>query len=117
MNTLLNVILIPQLGAMGAAIATMIGYLTVTIIRTISTNKIIRMKISWPIQIMSAVLILIQGIMASLENTTVIQMAVLAIIIYIQRSFIGKELGKVIPIIMNRVKGRNKGGGNNNIRA
>ena len=106
-NTLLNVALIPIIGAMGAAIATMIGYLSVTIIRTISTNKIVKMKLSWPIHIISVVLILIQGVVATFESTTVIQILIFLLIFYVQKSFIGKVFLKVATIVTNRLKNRN----------
>lgn len=103
-NTLLNVILIPVIGALGAAIATMVGYLAATIIRTISTNKIIRMKLKWQIQIISFALVLMQGVVATFENTFIIQIVIIIAIIFVQRTFIVKVFNKAKEMIRVGIK-------------
>ena len=46
-NIGLNILMIPIMGAQGAAIATVISYLAVLIIRTVSAQKYIRFKINY----------------------------------------------------------------------
>lgn len=45
MNLILNALLIPLMGPNGAAVATIVSYLTVFIIRAVNTKKYIRMKL------------------------------------------------------------------------
>lgn len=91
-NTILNLILIPIIGAYGAAAATLIGYVVVWVVRSLTLRRIIRMKVCWTTQIIASVLIIAQGVLAALGNTTVIQCAIFVLLIIFQRSFIMKTI-------------------------
>lgn len=52
-NIVLNAILIPALGAQGAALATFASYFIIWLIRLIDTRKIIKLKIAYTIEIAS----------------------------------------------------------------
>lgn len=98
-NTILNFILIYYIGIQGAAIATMLGYITVWITRTIKLKKnVIEMRVSWGAQIATTAIILIQGICASVHGTNVFQIIALIGIGIIQH----KEIRDVIRFLFNR---------------
>ena len=84
-NTIINFSLIPFIGATGAALSTMIGYMTVWIIRTLQLRSIVKMKVKWNIQITSAVLILIQAVFAVFVKSYLIQVIPIIILIVIQK--------------------------------
>lgn len=50
-NTVLNLLLIPFIGALGAAIATMVGYAIIWIVRTKRMLKIVAIKVNWSKQL------------------------------------------------------------------
>jgi len=58
LNIILNLMLIPRLGALGAAIATMISYGAVLIARAIDATRMIRFRLCLPRMILSILLIL-----------------------------------------------------------
>lgn len=89
-NTLLNVLLIPSLGAMGAALATMIGYFVIWIVRTCRVLKIVVMKVCWKRQVVTAFLLLVQCILALSENYQFLQIGCALTIVYIQKEVVKK---------------------------
>lgn len=92
-NTILNITLIPFFGAYGAAIATLIGYLTVWLRRTLTVKKLIDIKMDWKNQIFGMLLLVIQGILASLgSKTTVYQILCLIVLLLTQRKLIKKAV-------------------------
>ena len=99
-NFILNMILIPFYGAYGAAAATCVGYISTWFIRMVSLRKIINMKVSWRIQVISTVLILIQGVLATVGNSMIIQIALMFVLLVCQKNYILKAIlflyGKII---------------------
>lgn len=59
-NIVLNLILIPKLGATGAAIATVTAFVVVFITRAINTRKYIKINFKLPLMIMETVLLVVQ---------------------------------------------------------
>lgn len=59
-NIVLNAILIPILGAQGAAIATFVSYFIIWIIRLFDTKKILKLEIAYKIDITSYLLLMVQ---------------------------------------------------------
>lgn len=98
-NTVLNFILIYFIGIQGAAIATMVGYITVWVLRTVKLHKhIINMKVNWFVQITTSLIILVQGVFASIYGTNYIQIIIFAAIVAIQH----KEIWGVIRGVLNK---------------
>ena len=95
-NTVLNFSLIPFIGATGAALATMVGYMTVWIIRTLQLQSIVKMKVNWNIQIISSVLILIQAIFAVYIKGYIIQVIPVILLVIVQWKFLVKVFMFVI---------------------
>ena len=103
-NTLLNLCLIPIIGAYGAAVATLVGYIVVWIVRTLEVRNIIRMRVNWVLQIISSVLMIVQGVIAALSNSMLIQIVFLALMIILQKNFIIKTCRFVLDKVRHRVK-------------
>ena len=94
-NTILNFVLIPFIGAMGAAIATMIGYGSVFIVRLCIAKNIVKMKVKW-ISIISCMFILfIQTILASIIENIIYQLPLTFMIVLINYKMIS-AVGKFI---------------------
>ena len=66
-NVILSIILIPQIGVFGCVIATMVGYLTVGIIRIIHSRKYIKVKFNYLKFCLNSVVLLLQVIAASMD--------------------------------------------------
>lgn len=62
-NIVLNLILIPKIGAQGAAIATVVSYLAVFVIRAVNTKKYVPFSLSLPRMSVSIALMSIQTIL------------------------------------------------------
>ncbi len=92
-NTVLNFILIYFFGAIGAAIATMIGYLTSFIARTYIMHSIIKMKTDWGKHNICYSLLLFQSFLSLSENNVIFELIVLISMTYIYRKFF-KEIIK-----------------------
>lgn len=99
-NTILNFMLIPWIGALGAAIATMIGYLTTFTMRLIKVRKIIRMQVGWKNQILSFIVLLAQCIVATYTSKQVFQVIFLVLQIIINKIVIAD----ILIFIKNRLK-------------
>lgn len=94
-NTVLNFILIPQYGAIGAAFATMIGYFFTWLIRSITLRKIIIMKVNWKNQFLSLIIIFIQGFVGTLNESVLPQIPFMIIITLLQIKYLRKSAIKV----------------------
>ncbi len=73
LNTTLNFILIPIYGAYGAAFATMVGYISIWLMRTIFLRNIVSLKVFWPGHIACYLIIVVQGLLASRQDTLIVQ--------------------------------------------
>lgn len=85
-NILLNVFLIPLYGGYGAAFATLVGYLITWITRTVKLRKIIKLKVNWKFHIISLILLVIQSILAVFYNNEIIGIAILVLILMLNKS-------------------------------
>ncbi len=98
-NTVLNFIMIPHIGALGAAIATMIGYLVVWIIRTIHLKKIIRMRVKWSKQIICIAILTVQCVVATFINNPLYQIPYVAVLCFLSWDVILRTGNKLLSII------------------
>lgn len=80
-NILMNFIMIPVIGAMGAAIATAASYIIIWLVRIVHSRKIIKFNIRHRRDIILYIILLFQVILASIDNRfTLISSALLCII-------------------------------------
>lgn len=105
-NTVLNVILVFTLGPIGAAIATLVAYAIVWILRYKEANKFVKLNIHLKRDIMIYLILVIQSIillvnMSSLF-TYVIEVVVFIVIIIMLRKDIKEFVMKILGKIRNR---------------
>ena len=86
-NTVLNFLLIPIIGAEGAAVATMLGYLAIYVVRTCQLQSIIKLKVDWTRHIIIIALLILQMILASFTETYLLQIPIVIIIVVLQRRY------------------------------
>ena len=84
-NTLLNFLLIPLVGATGAALATSVGYFTVFAARLFRLKQIVKMNVKWlPITI-SLIVLCSQCFVATVSDISFIQLPFVLLILIINR--------------------------------
>lgn len=94
-NIIANVLLIWQIGSIGAAVATMLGYFAVWVMRTIHLQKIVRLRVKWKIQILLIILLVLQCIIALNRGFEWAQSICFIFIIVLQFDYIKKVIQKV----------------------
>lgn len=97
-NIILNLLLIPIFGALGAAIATMFGYFITWVYRTIKLQSFIKMKVNWFSHIVSVILLIIQAILATLNILYPVQFIIIVLIIILHRKYIKSIIFKLFKI-------------------
>lgn len=97
-NTVFNFALIPIIGAMGAAISTLLGYVVVFTIRLYCLREIVKMKVNW-IQINASLLMLgIQCIVATLFENALLQIPFVFMIVAVNRNTFVQMLKDFAPV-------------------
>lgn len=94
-NIFCNVIFIYIFGILGASLATMIGYCITWGLRTLFVQRFIKMKVKWNIHLISVFLVIIQAILATLNDFYIIQMMILIVIGLIHYDYWGIIIRKV----------------------
>ena len=89
-NTIMNFILIYYFSAIGAAIATLLGYLTTWSIRTIMLRKHISMKVNWTKEIFLYTIVCVEAILATIGNFEIVCWSIVGIIVLINKDLIIK---------------------------
>lgn len=101
-NTITNILFIWLIGSLGAAVATMLGYFTVWVMRTIHMKGIVKMKVNWKTQIIIIIILSVQCVVALKQGLEAIQVICLVLICVFQYSYIKKLLLKVRELISRR---------------
>lgn len=100
-NIGLCVVLTFAVGPMGAAVATMLGYLVTWAVRTaIMVKGIARIRVPWAVELASLAILVCQAVLASQWGMHPAQLVATAALAVIQR----KRLKGVVSALMNRVK-------------
>lgn len=104
MNILLNVILIPLFGGIGAAWATCISYIAVWLIRVIDSRKIMILSVNWGKEVMCNLLILIQVFFACIDvkYSFFVTLVVMVMVLLIKRDFLFDIFGLVLRYLKKR---------------
>ncbi|WP_044976735.1 oligosaccharide flippase family protein [Ruminococcus sp. HUN007] len=98
-NTICNFALIPFIGALGASIATMVGYIAIWIIRTVQMNKIIKIKAQWNAQIMGMIMLIFQCVIALVFKQFYWQLPIAILVVISHKSY----LEKVFAIVKRKM--------------
>ncbi|MBP7188219.1 MAG: polysaccharide biosynthesis C-terminal domain-containing protein, partial [Ruminococcus sp.] len=101
-NTIANFALIPFFGGIGAAFATMIGYFTVWLVRTIFLQKIVRMQVNWVKQAICITILALQVFLALKQNIITMSLQVVCLIVLVSLQY--TSLQKVVRRVLSRIK-------------
>ena len=102
-NVVLNLMLIPRFKGSGAAIATLIGYMTIWIVNMKSTRAIMRMNLNLQVILISTFLIVIEIISVLLncwQGYVVASMCVVGVVMMNRGTFLN-----IFHIIKDKIKG------------
>lgn len=99
-NIILNILLIPHMGALGAAVATLISYVVVWMTRLIDSRKILPIRVDYKVDLTSYLLILIQSVVTycSIRYWIVMSGVLCLLIIFMNR--------KVILFMIDMIKSK-----------
>lgn len=107
-NIILGLVLIPKLGANGAALATVCAFLMVFITRGTNTRRYIKIDFKLPLMIIETLLLIVQSIlMLKLESGIllyVIEGAIFVVMIVVNL----RPILELLSLIMNKFFKRNK---------
>lgn len=74
------------IGALGAAVATVVGYLVTWSTRTVvMTRYIARIKVSWQVEIATLLALILQALLAMQWGMQLIQVPILAAVVFLRR--------------------------------
>ena len=94
-NTIMNFVLIPFIGAVGAAAATCLGYFATWIVRTIQMKRIVSLKVKWNYQIACLSLLFLQSIVATVYGKFYYQVIFFVAVTFVLRKDITKVISKI----------------------
>ena len=66
-NVALNLLLIPRIGVLGAALATLLSYILVFLVRAVSIRKLLPFSLAVPTVLLDAVLLTVQAVFLTLQ--------------------------------------------------
>lgn len=87
-NTVCNFIFIYYFGAVGAALATLIGYFVTWSLRTRHLQSFVKMKVNWITHFASIALVLIQTIVATVKSLPLFQIVSLVLLVLLNKELL-----------------------------
>ena len=81
---------------MGAAFATLFGYLTTWLLRTKYLQNFIKMKVNWSLHFISILLVLIQAVMATIGISPMIHSIIFIVLLILNRDLLVPVVQKVL---------------------
>lgn len=105
-NLIMNILLIPEFGAMGAAVATMISYAIVFVIRTVNARAYVKFKINFAVLLLDIALVSVSAIFMTLilPYRYLVTLASLAIMLAVN----GRPIIKAVLGILRSRLGRGR---------
>lgn len=106
-NVILNLLLIPRIGANGASVATCIAYVFIFLYRVYDTRKEVKL-IVWSPRIMSIVILLLLAVRATYIERMLFS-EVLLIGVFVITLILGREpINNIVSLMLARVKGNKR---------
>lgn len=104
-NIVLNIILIPLYGGLGAAWATCISYITIWLIRLIDSRKIMKLSVNWAKEIICNLLLLLQVCIACTDDSKTFFRTFLLMlaIFFIKRDFL-MDCTKILKLLKRKIR-------------
>ncbi|KRM64134.1 MOP superfamily multidrug oligosaccharidyl-lipid polysaccharide flippase transporter [Lacticaseibacillus paracasei subsp. paracasei ATCC 25302 = DSM 5622 = JCM 8130] len=99
-----TVIFVYYFGAMGAAFATLVGYLVTWIFRSIQLNEIIHMKVDWTRHYLSCLILVVQSFVAIRRGTFFVQLIMILVLAFISGKYMVSILQKVLNAFIERIR-------------
>lgn len=87
-NTLCNFIFVYYIGSTGAALATCLGYFVTWALRTKHIKECIHIKVNWLIHGFSIAIVLIQAVLATIADASLIQVVLFLILITLNKQYV-----------------------------
>lgn len=94
-NTICNFVFIYFIGAIGAAFATLLGYVVTWALRTKNLQSFIRMKVNWFSHFLSIFIVITQSALATLGVSPLIQEISFILLFVLNRKFIAQVIKKL----------------------
>ncbi|MDD4689508.1 MAG: polysaccharide biosynthesis C-terminal domain-containing protein [Eubacteriales bacterium] len=99
MNIALDLILTPHVGAMGAALATLISYMVICVIRIVDSRKIMKLTIDWKRVIIELLLVIVEVVIIAFDSWISIA---ICLSLWLLNTFINrKSLGMVFKKVLH----------------
>lgn len=107
-NVILNLLLIPSMGAKGAAIATVCAFVVVFVTRAINTRKYVKVNFSTPIMILEIGILTAQAAVMILMQSGIVMYVIEAVLFAIMLLLNYNTLKELIMLLVNKFlkKGR-----------
>lgn len=103
-NIVLNLILIPLMGVMGAAVATMLSYLIVFIYRIVDTRKYLYMKVYWAKIGVNLTLLCVMGWSAMFLEVGAVQNIINAVVFLVIAALNFQSCIQAVKLVLNKRK-------------
>lgn len=107
-NVVLNLILIPKIGANGAAIATACAFIVVFVTRAINTRKYVKVNFSVPVVTLEILLLTAQAVVMIFMKTGAVMYAVEALLFVIMLVFNLKPIKELVNLLLGKFLKRKK---------
>ncbi|MGN0523845.1 MAG: oligosaccharide flippase family protein [Eubacterium sp.] len=101
-NVILNLLLIPSMGAKGAAIATVCAFVVVFVTRAINTRKYVKVNFSTPIMILEIGILAAQAAVMILMQSGIVMYAIEAVLFVIMLVLNYNTLKELIMLLVNK---------------
>lgn len=95
-NTVCNFIFIYYFGAVGAALATLIGYFVTWSLRTRHLQSFVKMKVNWITHFASIALVLIQTIVATVKSLPLFQIVSLVLLVLLNKELLRPVIKRLL---------------------
>ena len=95
-NTVCNFIFIYYFGAVGAALATLIGYFVTWSLRTRHLQSFVKMKVNWITHFVSVALVLIQTVVATVKSLPLFQIVSLVLLVLLNKELLRPIIKKLL---------------------
>ena len=101
-NVVLNLILIPRMGAIGAATATVISFAVVFVTRARNTRRYIKIKFNPPLIILEIAILALQGIIMLVEQEGTVMYVAEAFLFCVMLVLNRKPIKELIDLVLNK---------------
>ena len=105
-NIVLNFVMIPRHGAMGAAVATLISYVTVYVVRIVDTRRYVRFNTHNVRLIVNTALVLLQSavMLSGVRYSALVSLAIFGIVAIVNLKGIIASVLKILRLFTKKTK-------------